>query len=93
MDREGYYYCFGCHAKGDAITFLKDAENLSFMEAVQELARQAGMTLPERDPGLQKQIDTRSFLANVMEKAVRYFRMMIKTQAGREASFTLMAVA
>ncbi|MGA0371884.1 MAG: DNA primase, partial [Paracoccaceae bacterium] len=89
LDREGYYYCFGCHAKGDAITFLKDAENLSFMEAVQELARQAGMTLPERDPGLQKQIDARSVLADVMEKAVRYFRMMIKTQAGREASLYL----
>ncbi len=89
LDREGYYYCFGCHAKGDAITFLKDTENLSFMEAVQELARQAGMTLPERDPGLQKQIDARSVLADVMEKAVRYFRMMIKTQAGREASLYL----
>ena len=89
LDREGYYYCFGCHAKGDAITFLKEAENLSFMEAVEELAREAGMKIPERDPGLQKQMDAHSVLSEVMEKAVRYFRMMLKTQAGREATLYL----
>ncbi len=49
-DRKGYYYCFGCHAKGDAVTFLKETANLSFMEAVEELAREAGMTLHARDP-------------------------------------------
>ena len=85
LDKEGYYYCFGCHAKGDAITFLRETENLSFLEAVEEIARQAGMTLPARDPGLQKQMDTHSVLSEVMEKAVRYFRMMLKTHTGREA--------
>ena len=38
-DQKGFYYCFGCHAKGDALTFLKDTENLSFLEAVEWLAR------------------------------------------------------
>ncbi len=89
LDREGYYYCFGCHAKGDVITFLKEAENLSFMEAVEELARLAGMTIPERHPGLQMQMDAHSVLCEIMEKAVRYFRMMLKTQAGREANLYL----
>ena len=37
-DRKGFYYCFGCQAKGDAITFMKEAENLSFLEAVEALA-------------------------------------------------------
>ena len=45
-DRKGFYYCFGCHAKGDAITFLKDAENMGFMEAVEVLAAEAGMPMP-----------------------------------------------
>ena len=40
-DRKGFYYCFGCHAKGDALTFIKETENLGFMEAVEVLARQA----------------------------------------------------
>lgn len=37
-DRKGFYYCFGCHAKGDAVTFIKETENVSFIEAVEILA-------------------------------------------------------
>ena len=37
-DRKGFYYCFGCHAKGDAISFVRETENVGFMEAVQILA-------------------------------------------------------
>mgnify|MGYP000333116534 CR=1 FL=1 len=37
-DRKGYYYCFGCHAKGDAISFVRETENVGFMEAVEILA-------------------------------------------------------
>ncbi len=43
-DRKGYYYCFGCHAKGDALSFIRETENVGFMEAVEILAREAGMT-------------------------------------------------
>ena len=42
-DRKGFYYCFGCHAKGDAISFVRETENVGFMEAVEILAREAGM--------------------------------------------------
>jgi DNA primase len=49
-DRKGFYYCFGCQAKGDAVSFLKHTENLSFLEAVEWLAREAGMPMPARDP-------------------------------------------
>ena len=45
-DRKGFYYCFGCHAKGDAIGFVKDTDNVSFIEAVEILAREAGMEMP-----------------------------------------------
>ena len=41
-DRKGFYYCFGCHAKGDAISFVRETENADFMEAVEILARAAG---------------------------------------------------
>ena len=37
-ETKGYYYCFGCHAKGDAVTFLRETENLGFIEAVERLA-------------------------------------------------------
>ena len=61
-DRKGYYYCFGCHAKGDAISFVRETENVGFMEAVEILAREAGMQMPARDPEAQKRADRRGGL-------------------------------
>ncbi len=84
-DRKGYYYCFGCHAKGDALTFIKETANLSFMEAVEELAREAGMTMPARDPKAAEKADRRTQLAQVVEEAVKFYRLQLKTGAGGEA--------
>ncbi|MEM7523872.1 MAG: DNA primase, partial [Pseudomonadota bacterium] len=81
-DRKGFYYCFGCQAKGDAITFLREAENMEFMEAVETLAREAGMPMPEQDPQAAKQQDRRAKLAEVMEQAAQFFRLQLKTSAG-----------
>ena len=53
-DAKGYYYCFGCHAKGDAVTFLRETENLGFIEAVELLAPEAGMPMPDRRPGRRR---------------------------------------
>ncbi|MCR8546794.1 DNA primase [Salipiger sp. P9] len=84
-DRKGFYYCFGCHAKGDAISFVKETENVGFMEAVEILAREAGMPMPERDPQAAKQADRRALLAEVMEQATRWFRMQLRSGAAAEA--------
>jgi hypothetical protein len=84
-DRKGFYYCFGCHAKGDAVTFVKETGNLGFMEAVEVLAREAGMTVPARDPRAAEQADRRTLLVQVMEEAVKFYRLQLKTAAGAEA--------
>ena len=87
LDREGYYYCFGCHAKGDAITFLREAENMGFMEAVEELARIAGVEMPTRDPRAAARAEQRAGLSDVMEQAVQVFRRQLasaKAAAARE---------
>lgn len=84
-DRKGYYYCFGCHAKGDAISFVRETENVSFMEAVEILAGEAGMQMPARDPKAQEKADRRTQLADVMEMAVRHFRLMLRSGAGSAA--------
>ncbi|PJI92456.1 DNA primase [Yoonia maricola] len=84
-DRKGYYYCFGCHAKGDAITFVRETENVDFMEAVKILAGEAGMTVPERDPRAQEKADARTVLVDVMEQAVQYHRLQLQTGAAAEA--------
>lgn len=78
-DRKGYYYCFGCHAKGDAISFVRETENVDFMEAVEILARESGMQIPARDPQAREKADRRSELADVMEQAVQFFRLQMRT--------------
>ncbi|NOR29799.1 MAG: DNA primase, partial [Sulfitobacter sp.] len=80
-DRKGFYYCFGCHAKGDAISFVRETENVSFMEAVEILAREAGMPVPKQDPRAQEKSDKRTQLAEVMEQAVQFFRLQLQTGA------------
>lgn len=84
-DRKGFYYCFGCHAKGDAVTFLREAEGMGFMEAVELLAAEAGMTVPARDPRAAEKADRHSRLAEVMEQAGRFFRMQLATSGGAGA--------
>lgn len=84
-DRKGFYYCFGCHEKGDAISFVQATENVGFMEAVEILAGEAGMTMPARDPRAQQKADRRTQLAEVTEAAVAWFRMQLQTGAGAAA--------
>ena len=68
----GSYYCFGCGSGGDVITFIKNIENLDYVEAVRFLAAKAGMTVPEdeTDNGLGK-LKTRILEANRL--AARFF--------------------
>ncbi len=84
-DRKGFYYCFGCHAKGDAVSFVRETENTGFMEAVEILAREAGMTMPARDPIAAQKADRRSQLSEVMEEAVKWFRLQLNTSAAADA--------
>ncbi|WP_090200528.1 DNA primase [Yoonia tamlensis] len=84
-DRKGFYYCFGCHAKGDAITFVRETENVDFMEAVRILAGEAGLPMPERDPQAQQKTDHRSALVAVMEQAVQFHKMQLQTGAAAQA--------
>ena len=84
-DRQGYYYCFGCHAKGDAISFIRETENVEFMEAIEILAGEAGMPMPARDPKAQEKADRRTQLTEVMEQAVKFFRLQLSTGAGHDA--------
>ena len=84
-DRKGFYYCFGCHAKGDVISFVRETENVGFMEAIEILAREAGMTMPARDPKAQEKADRRTVLTEAMEAALRHYKMQLRTAAAGPA--------
>ena len=84
-DRKGFYYCFGCQAKGDAISFLRELDGLGFMEAVEALARDAGMEVPARDPQAKARSDRQARLAEVMEAAIKHYRLGLATRAASDA--------
>ncbi len=84
-DKKGFYYCFGCHAKGDALSFIRETENVQFMEAVEILAREAGMQMPARDPEAAAKADQRKGLTEIMEQAVQFYRLQLNTGAAEPA--------
>ncbi|GMG83899.1 DNA primase [Paralimibaculum aggregatum] len=86
-DRKGFYYCFGCQAKGDAVTFVMETENLSFPEAVERLAERAGLEIPREraDPQAEARRDRRSRLAEAMEMAVAAFGRAFRAGQGARA--------
>ena len=84
-DQKGYYYCFGCQAKGDAIAFLREHDGMEFIEAVKMLAAEAGLTMPEPDPRARERTDRRSRLLEVTEAACRWFRLQLQTGAAAAA--------
>ncbi len=84
-DQKGFYYCFGCHAKGNVYSFIQETENVNFMEAVEILAREAGMPMPARDPAAQQKADKRTVLVDIMEQAVQYYRLQLRTNHAEAA--------
>ncbi|MBO6758764.1 MAG: DNA primase [Roseibium sp.] len=73
-DRRNRYKCFGCGASGDHFRFLTETEGLSFPEAVERLAEQAGVALPAPDPQAARREQRRAGLAEICEMAARFFQ-------------------
>jgi DNA primase len=69
----GVYYCFGCGASGDAITFVRVTEGLDFPEAVEALARRAGIELPDRDTPGDEARRHRERLADAVAAAADFY--------------------
>ncbi len=84
-EKKGFYYCFDCHAKGDVFSFVCEMENVGFIEAVGILAHEAGVPMPETDQKLQANKGKRNQLFDVMESAVRFFRLRLDSTAGTKA--------
>ena len=84
-DRRGFYKCFGCHASGDHVRFLRERENMGFMEAVEALARDAGLEMPKRDPAAAARAEKGRDLAAVMEEAATFYRAQLRAARGRDA--------
>jgi DNA primase len=87
---EGLYYCFGCQASGDPITFLRAIEGCSFVEAVETLAARAGVAIrTDALGGNREERDKRQGLYDAMEKAVSFYhdRLLSHPDAARARQY------
>ncbi|EIK98713.1 DNA primase [Pseudomonas sp. M47T1] len=84
-----FYYCFGCGAGGNALGFIMDHDNLDFPQAVEELAKSAGMEVPREDNGRgdrKPRQPTDSPLYPLLTAAADYYRQALKTHPSRRAA-------
>ena len=83
-----YYYCFGCGAKGDAISFVQNMERISFPETVKLLAERYGIPLPktESTPEADQTARERQALLEIHEKAAEIFKSQLTgSSEGKQA--------
>ena len=84
-DRKGRYHCFGCKASGDIFTFLTEKEGLAFPEAVERLAQDAGLPMPQVSPEQVQAEARRASLYEVMEMAAKFFENSLQSAEGAKA--------
>ena len=73
----GMYYCFGCGAKGDVITFLREVEHLDFVEAVENLAGRAGISLRYDNETSGRDHQRRSRIHETLEAAIEWYHQKL----------------
>ena len=83
-EEKGFFHCFGCGAHGDIIGFAMRIENLSFPEAVQRLADEAGLVVPQTSPKEREVAQQKASLLEVMDKACGFFEQNLRSQSGQE---------
>ena len=82
---KGRYHCFGCGVSGDHFRFLTELDGLSFPEAVERLADEAGVAMPVADPQAAEREKKKASLYDVMEMACRYFQEQLQGADGGHA--------
>ena len=88
---KGLYYCFGCHEKGDTITFVMKNENLDFLKSIEKLAGEVGLTLPTTFGKSSQIIRSKSFnsILDVNKLASLYFTDCLKNTPSNSATLFL----
>ncbi len=77
------YYCFGCHKGGGVINFIMDVENLSFPEAVEFLAKRAGMEVPQRENRDDSAERQRKRLLQLNKETARWYYEVLLSDEGK----------
>ena len=74
-DEKGFYYCFGCGARGDVITYTMKRESLTFLDAIKKLAEEYHIELPKTQKSINK--DNYKIIYDINEKTCQFFEQNI----------------
>ena len=78
------FYCFGCGKAGDSIRFLMEYENLSFVEALEELAERANVTLPKEEKRDKGEEDLRYKILEINKQAALFYVKQLRSEKGKQ---------
>lgn len=84
-DDKQFYHCFGCGAHGDVIGFVMQHDNLSFVEAIETLAAEAGMQVPKASPQEVERAKKAKSLFTLMEEATCWMEAQLRAPENKEA--------
>src|ERR1700726_79686 len=85
VEDKGFFHCFGCGAHGDAVGYLMRAENLDFIEAVERLASEAGLAVPQQTPQERERAQRQKTLLEALAAAANFYETRLWSPAGARA--------
>src|SRR5712691_2668215 len=85
VEDKGFFHCFGCGAHGDAIGFLMRADNLDFIEAVERLAGEAGIAVPQQTPQDRERAQRQKTLLEARAAAADFYEAQLRAPSGARA--------
>jgi DNA primase len=84
-DHKGFFHCFGCQEHGDIFSFIMKVENVDYREALTQLAREAGITLPSYNAKQQNIDDLNKLTYKIYEIAASYYENCLISNEGKQA--------
>jgi len=85
VEDKGFFHCFGCGAHGDAIGFVMRADNLDFIEAVERLAAEAGIAVPQQTPQERERAQRQKTLLEALAAAAAFYEGQLWSPNGARA--------
>ncbi len=85
VEDKNFFHCFGCGAHGDAIGYVMRADNLDFIEAVERLAGEAGLAVPQQTPQDRERAQRQKTLIEALAAAAEFYQAQLWSPAGARA--------
>ena len=84
-EQKGFYHCFGCGEHGDIISFVMKSQNMGYVDAIKDLAQQAGIQMPEYKPKSPEQQAREQSYFDLCENATKLYQQKLYDESGKAA--------